>query len=193
MNARAAVNAFSTSEASSAGGCESSSRGLCDIAQSASVMGVSGGEVKGGGEGGGDGRGVLSEGSGCDVPVGSDDDEADGVGVEPGLEPAGGVADHGHVGGLARVTGRCGVPMQLGGRADADQLHAEPGQGVQGAAVEYVAGVVAPHEDREPVAEDVVEEHVLRGAGVDAGLREHLPDGWARCGGTDGLDEGADA
>jgi len=46
MNFRAAPNAISTSAASSAGGCESSSSGLCDIEQSASVMVISCGEVR---------------------------------------------------------------------------------------------------------------------------------------------------
>ena len=58
--------------------------------------------------------------------------------------------------------------------------------------VEHVAGVVAPHQHREPGPENVVEQHVLLGAGVDAGLREHRPDGLALRGGTDGVDQGAD-
>src|SRR6476620_9374577 len=128
MNLRAAANAVSTSAASSAGGCESSNSGLCDMATRASVMviscgEVSGGEVDGGGEGGGDCGGLLGEGRGGDVPVRADDDEPDGMGVEPLLEPGGGIADHRDVGrGVARVTGRC-VPVQLGGRPDGDQLH----------------------------------------------------------------------
>src|SRR6478672_13189658 len=93
MNLRAAANAVSTSAVSSAGGCESSSSGLCDIATRASVMVISRGEGKGGGKGLGDGGGVLGERGGGDVPVGADDDEADGVGVEPGLQSPGGVTD----------------------------------------------------------------------------------------------------
>src|SRR4051812_30412143 len=106
MNVRAAAKAVSTSAASSAGGCESSSNGLCDIEQTASVMAVSRGEVKGGGERGGDRCGVLGDRGGGDVAVGPDDDEADRVGVEPRLEPAGGVADDRDLGGLSWVAGR---------------------------------------------------------------------------------------
>ena len=98
MNFRAASKAISTSAVSSAGGCESSSKGLCDIVQSATVTVVSWGEVKGGGQCGGDGRGVLGKRGGRDVAVGSDDDEPDWVGVEPLLEPAGRIADHGDSG-----------------------------------------------------------------------------------------------
>src|SRR6478609_7964938 len=116
MNLRAAANAVSTSSVSSAGGCESSNSGLCDIAMRASVMVIS--KVNGGGEGLGDGGGVLGERGGGDVPVGADDDETDGVGIEPGLQSPGGVTDDRDLGGFPWVTGRCGVPVQLGGRAD---------------------------------------------------------------------------
>jgi hypothetical protein len=135
---------------------------------------------------------VLGHGGGRDVPVGPDDDEADRVGVEPGLQPAGGIAHHRDIQCFAGVAGRCGVPVQLGGGPDADQFHAEPRQGVQGVLVEHLAGVVAPHEHREPGSQNVVEEHVLFGAGIDAGLREHLTDRLALRGGSDGLDEGSD-
>src|SRR6478752_3326915 len=119
MNLRAAAKAVSTSAASSAGGCESSSSGLCDIETRASVMVIS--KVNGGGKGGGNGWGVLGEGGGGDVAVGANDDEADGVGVEPLFEPAGGIADHGDVdGSLSGVVGERIVPVQLGGRPDAD-------------------------------------------------------------------------
>ena len=60
------------------------------------------------------GGGVLGDGGGRDVPVGPDDHEADRVGVEPGLQPAGGIADHRDVGGLTRVAGRCGCPSATG-------------------------------------------------------------------------------
>src|SRR5687768_1105384 len=109
MNVRATSNAVSTSAASSAGGCESSSSGVCDIETRASGIGISGGEGKGGGQGSGDRGGVLGHGGGRDVPVGPDDDEADRVGVEPGLQPAGGIADHRDVQAFSRVAGRCGV------------------------------------------------------------------------------------
>ena len=59
---------------------------------------------------------MLGDRGGRDVPVGPDDHEADRVGVEPGLQPAGGVADHGDVGGLTRVAGRRGVPSWVDGR-----------------------------------------------------------------------------
>src|SRR6478672_12952994 len=91
MNLRAAAKAVSTSAASSAGGCESSNSGLCDIETRASVMVIS--KVNGGGEGLGDGGGVLGERGGGDVPVGAADDETDGVGIEPGLQSPGGVTD----------------------------------------------------------------------------------------------------
>src|SRR5689334_13276466 len=105
MKRRAASNAVSTSAASSAGGCESSSSGLCDIEQSASVIAVSSGEVQGGGEGGGDRGGVLGDRGGRDVAVGPDDDEADRVRVEPRLQLSGGVAHDGDVEVLPGVAG----------------------------------------------------------------------------------------
>src|SRR6476469_3595638 len=119
MNFRAAANAVSTSADSSAGGCESSNNGLCDMATRARVMVISSGEfrraeVNGGGEGCSDSGGVLREGGGRDVPVGADDHETDGVGVEPLLEPARGITDHRDVCGFAGVAGGCGVPVQLG-------------------------------------------------------------------------------
>src|SRR6478735_3769747 len=100
MNFRAASKADSTSAASSAGGSDSSSSGLCDMQTRASVMVISWDEVSGGGKGGGGHEAIRP-----------DDDEADGVGVEPLLQPAGGVADHGDVGGFAWVAGRCRVPV----------------------------------------------------------------------------------
>ena len=40
---------------------------------------------------------MLGERGSGDVPVRTDDDETDGVGIEPGLEPAGGIADDGDI------------------------------------------------------------------------------------------------
>ena len=71
-------------------------------------------EVDGGGEGCGDCGGVLGERRGRHVAVGADDHETNGMGVEPLLEPARGIADHGDVrGGFPRVGGGS-VPVQLG-------------------------------------------------------------------------------
>ena len=101
---------------------------------------------------------MLGQRGGSDVPVRADDDETDRVSVEPGLEPPGGIADDGDIRGcFPWVAGGCGVPVQLGGRPDADQFHTQPGQDVQGLGVEHVAGVVPPHQHREPRPENVVE------------------------------------
>lgn len=113
------------------------------------------------------GRGVLGQARACDETVRSQEDDGGGPVVEPFLEPAGVVTQDQDPG----VGGPFG-PFTLVLRHDRDEPGPECLEFPEFGLRQQIRGVVAPHEDRPPVADDVVEQCVRGVPGGDAGLRE---------------------
>src|ERR1700757_855905 len=147
--------------------------GLWDIqhrARATSAITPSRGESEGIKEGGTQLRRALSDAGTRDTPIGTQEHYRFRVRVEPGFDTAASIADDHDIGIV--VPG----PVQLRGGPQRNKARAHGFPGRKRLIAENLAWVVVPAQHREPVAEHIVQQDVVLGAGINPRLYEQGAD-----------------